>query len=475
MAADSSRANLPPLSGDFVDGEVAYWFRELGGTPAPRTGLPGDTHVDVAVVGGGLTGLWTAYYLRLAGVGLRIAVIEKEFAGFGASGRNGGWLSTEMPGQLRRYAATHGHAASVAFQQAMFAAVDEVIAVVGREGIEAHLQKDGVLHVATSPAQQTRLDRHTAELRRYGWGPADLQELTSDALQERVVVADATGATWSPHGARVQPARLVRGLAEAVERQGVQIFEGTTAERIEPGVVRTDRGDVRAPVVIRALEGFTAGIPGRRRDWLPMSSSMIVTAPLPDAVRARIGWRGAEVLGDSAHGFAYAQRTGDGRIALGGRAVPYRFGSRWDQRGETMGDTVDQLRTMLARLFPAASAVPIEHAWAGVLGVPRDWCATVGLDRTTGLGWAGGYVGHGVTSTNLAGRTLADLVLGRDSALVRLPWVGRRVRRWEPEPARWLAVRSLYRAYRIADERERATGSPRTSWIATLADRVTGR
>jgi glycine/D-amino acid oxidase-like deaminating enzyme len=227
--------------------------------------------------------------------------------------------------------------------------------------------------------------------------------------------------------------------------------------------------------VVRALEGFTASLPGHRRAWLPMASSMVATEPLPDAAWAEIGWKGAELVGDEAHGFAYAQRTRDGRIALGGRAVPYRYGSRWDRRGETLGDTVDRLRTVLGRLFPAARQVGIDHAWSGVLGVPRDWTGTVGLDEGTGLAWAGGYVGHGVTSANLAGRTLADLVLRRDTDLVTLPWVGRHVRRWEPEPVRWLAVRGLYQAYHAADQRERASGKPRTSLVARVADRVTGR
>jgi glycine/D-amino acid oxidase-like deaminating enzyme len=206
-----------------------------------------------------------------------------------------------------------------------------------------------------------------------------------------------------------------------------------------------------------------------------MASSMVVTEPLPQAVWDEIGWHGAELVSDEAHAFAYVQRTRDGRIALGGRAVPYRYGSRHDVRGETLGNTVEQLRAVLGRLFPAAQGVGIDQAWSGVLGVPRDWCATVGVDQETGIGWAGGYVGHGVASTNLAGRTLADLVLKRDTDLVSLPWVGRRVRRWEPEPFRWLGVRGLYAAYRFADRRERQGGSGRTSAVARVADRISGR
>ncbi len=321
--------------------------------------------------------------------------------------------------------------------------------------------KDGVVGVATNPAQRARLEASVAYKRRYGWSEADLVTLTGPEVHERVRVAGVLSGTWSPHCARIHPARLVNGLAGAVRRRGAQIYEQTTVERVEPGVVHTDHGKVRAAVTIHALEGYTPTVHGRRRTWLPMSSSMIVTEPLPSEVRKAIGWSGAELLGDAAHGYAYLQRTRDGRIALGGRALPYRYASRTDRRGETMGDTVDQLRDMLVRLFPTTHDVEVAHAWAGVLGVPRDWCATVGLDESTGMGWAGGYVGHGVTSTNLAGRTLADLLPKRQPDLIDLPLVGRKVRRWEPEPARWIAVRSLYSAYALADRREARAGTRR--------------
>jgi glycine/D-amino acid oxidase-like deaminating enzyme len=458
----------------FVDGGISHWWRDLG-EPTRRPALAGDCEVDVAIVGAGYTGLWAAYYLKRLQPDLRIILLEKEFAGFGASGRNGGGLSAEPPGQLGRYATSHGADAAVRLQQEMFRTVDEVIAVTEREGVDAHVAKDGFLQVATNPAQQQRLPGHLEHLRRYGWGPDDLTVLGTAEVAERLRIPGAAGALYSPHCARIHPARLVRGLAEAVERSGVMIAEGTTVTAIEPGRAMTDHGTVRAPFVLRALEGFTAGLTGHRRQWLPMASSMVVTEPLPQAVWDEIGWHGAELVSDEAHAFAYVQRTRDGRIALGGRAVPYRYGSRHDVRGETLGNTVEQLRAVLGRLFPAAQGVGIDQAWSGVLGVPRDWCATVGVDQETGIGWAGGYVGHGVASTNLAGRTLADLVLKRDTDLVSLPWVGRRVRRWEPEPFRWLGVRGLYAAYRFADRRERQGGSGRTSAVARVADRISGR
>ncbi|MCP2311167.1 NAD(P)/FAD-dependent oxidoreductase [Kitasatospora paracochleata] len=463
-----------PTSGPAAtNGRVSFWY---AGAPLPerRPPLPGDLQVDVAIVGAGYTGLWTAYYLKQAQPDLRIAVLEKEFAGFGASGRNGGWLTAALPGQFRRFAAARGEAAAVAMQRAMIDTVDEVARVAAAERIDCDLRKDGELSVATNPVQQRRLLDRLPALRREGWGEEDMVLLDRHDLADRVRIAGADTALWTPHCARIQPAKLVRGLAATVERMGVRIYEGTEVTHIRPGAAVCRQGTVRADQVVRALEGFTARMPGHRRTWVPMNSSLVVTAPLPPDTWREIGWQGAELIGDEAHAYCYLQRTADGRIAIGGRGVPYRYGSRIDTRGETPAVTQVQLRDLLHRLFPATAGTPIDHAWSGVLGVPRDWCATVGLDRSTGLGWAGGYVGHGVTSANLAGRTLRDLILRQDTDLAQLPWVGRRVRRWEPEPLRWLGIRALYTAYRAADRRESA-GLGRTSAVARAADLVSGR
>ncbi|WP_193045524.1 NAD(P)/FAD-dependent oxidoreductase [Mycolicibacterium baixiangningiae] len=456
-----------------VNGGVSFWYRSIG-LPQPRPALPGDRDADVCIVGAGFTGLWTAYYLKRQQPDLRIVILESEFAGFGASGRNGGWLSAELAGSRDAYASTHGHQGVVDLMRAMREAVDEVIAVAEAEGIEADIAKDGLLHVARNRAQLERLRAGLQYEYAWGAGPEDFAELSRAEMDDRIRVAGSLGGVFSPHCARVQPAKLVQGLAEVVERLGVTLYEQTTVRRIEAGRAVSDRGTVRAPTVLRCLEGFTGSIEGQKRSWLPMNSSMIVTAPLPTDVHDRIGWRGAELLGDYAHGYMYAQRTADNRIALGGRGIPYRFGSRLDDRGATQQWTIDALTALTRDMFPATADVPIEHAWCGVLGVPRDWTATVDFDRTTGLGTAGGYVGSGLTTTNLAGRSLADLVLGRQTHLTGLPWVGRRVRRWEPEPLRWLGVQSMYALYRTADRRE-AKGLGHTSRIGTIANKITGR
>ncbi|MDQ1644711.1 MAG: hypothetical protein QOJ50_895 [Cryptosporangiaceae bacterium] len=454
--------------GQPVNGHVSHWNSSLG-TPPRRHPLLSDADADVCIVGAGFTGLWTAYYLARAAPRLRIVVLEAEFAGFGASGRNGGWLSADLPGSRRRYAAAHGRASVFAFQHALEQTVDEVETVTANEGIDAELRHGGVLRVACSPSQAARLTSQAAT--EQSWGVAELRILGPDEVARRVAIPDVRAASFTPRGARIQPSLLARGLARAAERRGVRICESTPVREIGPGVVRTDGGDVRAEYVLRATEGFTGHLPGQRRQWLPMNSSMIVTEPLDATTWERIGWDGHEVIGDAAHVFMYAQRTADGRIALGGRGSPYRYGSRTDPGGHTPQRTVDGLRAVLDRRFPAAAGAAIEHAWSGALAVPRDWCASVWLDRESGVGGAGGYSGHGVAASNLAGRTLRDLVLGADTELTRLPWVGHRSRRWEPEPLRWLGVHGIYAAYRFADRHERR----RTSILARAADTLSGR
>jgi glycine/D-amino acid oxidase-like deaminating enzyme len=474
------RRPAPALAAGFVNGGVSYWLRDLGGPPAKRPPLPGSRMADVCVVGAGFTGLWAAYYLKRARPELRVVVLEREFAGFGASGRNGGWVLGELAGSRERYAARHGRPAAIALTRAMFATVDEVVRAAAAEGIEADIVKSGVLHVATNSAQLARLRAMVADDARWGWGPDDIMLLGAGEAESRLRVADAAGLAWSPHCARAHPGKLARGLAGVVAGLGVEIFEGTAVTSIRPrapgrpAAAVTPHGMVEAEYVIRATEGFTAGIAGHRRDWLPMNSSLIVTEPLPAETWARVGWAGAEPVGDLAHYYMYAQRTADGRIALGGRGRPYRYGSRWDGAGRTPDATVTELWRTLVRMFPDAAPARVAHAWSGVLGVPRDWCATVVVDHVTGLGHAGGYTGHGVATTNLAGRTLRDLVLRHDTELTALPWVGWRVRRWEPEPLRWLGVHLLYRLYRLADARE-SRGLPHTSRLARGADLISGR
>ena len=453
-------------------GEVSFWYADIG-LPYRRAALEGDRTADVAIIGAGYTGLWTAYYLKKANPALEVLVIEKDFAGFGASGRNGGWLTGGFAWTHRRYLEGSSEHAVRAMVEAMNGTVDEVIRVAEAEGIDADIQPTDELVIATRPAQIGRMRAEIAHRRH--WGEEDrVFEMNAADLADRIRVPGALGAMVVTNVARVQPAKLVRGLAAAVERLGVRIVEGTTVTGYEAGRVTTDRGVVQAPVILRCTEGFTASLPGHEREWLPLNSAQIVTEPLPPDVWEKIGWQGYEIVEDFANSYCYCQRTRESRITVGARGVPYRYGSSLDANGAPDPETIKRLVAMLHRHFPAAAGARIDHAWCGVLGVPRDWCATVGLDRATGLGWAGGYVGVGVSTSNLAGRTLADLALGRDTDLVHLPWVNRRVRPWEPEPFRWLGVTGMYGLLNAADRREARLGAG-PSRLASLGNWLTGR
>ncbi len=438
------------------------------GTVTGRPPLSGDTSCDVAVVGAGFTGLWTAYYLLEADPTLRVVVLEAESVGFGASGRNGGWCSALFPMAAERLAALpgSGRAAALAQQEAMRGSIDEVARVLEVEGIDADWAKGGTVVVARTPVQLERARSEVAQARAWDRGEEQLRLLDAAETRELVRVPDALGSTYTPDCATVHPLRLVRGLAQAVERRGGCIHEGTRALSLEPGAVRTPHGTVRADVVVRATEGFTAGLPGQRRVVAPVYSLVVATEPLSDHQWDEIGLSGRPTFSEHRHLIVYGQRTADGRLVFGGRGAPYHFRSAVRPEHDSDETVWAGLRASLRGLFPVLEGTEFTHAWGGPLGVPRDWCASVGLDRTTGIGWAGGYVGDGVSTTNLAGRTLRDLVLERDTGITRLPWVQHRSRRWEPEPLRWLGINAGLRAMTWADHEERVTG--RESRVARL-------
>ncbi|GAA4602098.1 glycine/D-amino acid oxidase-like deaminating enzyme [Actinoplanes octamycinicus] len=410
---------------------MSFWLDSLGPIER-RTALPGDRDADVAIVGGGYTGLWTAFYLARARPDLRIVVLEAEFCGFGASGRNGGWASGLFPVSEAALTRRFGADAAKAMHAALAGAVDEV----GRAGIDCDYAKGGVISLIRTPGQLRR-------------APAD----RLDAARTRAI-CDATGVlggVYSEHCAALHPGKLVRGLASAVEELGVTIHEGTRALSVTAGEVITDRGTVRAGTVVRALEGYTAELPGHRRDLAPVYSLMIATEPLPAAVWDRIGLRRRETFTDERRMIIYGQRTADDRLAFGGRGAPYHFGSRVRPEYDRVPAVFGKLRHTVQELFGIEVAVAAR--WGGPLGIPRDWMPSVGL--RDGVAWAGGYVGDGVAATNLAGRTLTDLILGRESDLTRLPWVGHRSRRWEPEPLRWLGINGGLQGAALLDALDR--------------------
>ncbi|HQJ97841.1 MAG TPA: FAD-dependent oxidoreductase [Thermoleophilia bacterium] len=450
----------------------SMWLDGVPGELAPRDPLPGPIDVDVAVVGAGLTGLWTAYYLKKADPHLRIAVLEREIAGFGASGRNGGWCSSFFAGSRERTAKTHGRAAAIAMQKAMFETVDEVGRVVDEEGIDARFHKGGVLVQASTAPQLLRVRDAVAYECSWGFGEEDYRLLSAEEARSRIAATGSLGAYYTPHCACVDPARLARGLADVVERLGVPIYERTPALRLSAGRVETPAGTVTAEVVVRATEAYTVELPGFERVVIPLYSLMIATEPLPGEVWDAIGWREHETFNDERFLIIYAMRTDDDRLAIGGRGAPYHWGSRISDDFDRDARVFSALETTVHQLFPQIGEFAVTHTWGGPIGVPRDWYSSVGFDPATGRAWAGGYVGDGVATTNLAGRTLRDLIRAEKTEVTGLPWVGHRSPLWEPEPLRWLAVNAALKAMASADAYEERTGRP--SRRATPVQRLIG-
>jgi glycine/D-amino acid oxidase-like deaminating enzyme len=447
----------------------SMWLETCGDDLSPRPALPGDTSCDVAIVGAGFTGLWTAWHLLHHDPSLRVVVVEREIAGWGASGRNGGWCSALFAASWSRVTADHGRDGALALRRSLERTVADVADWCEQYAVDADVAMGGTLTVARGPAQVQRVRKEVTEDQ--AAGGADTRWLDAQQTAERIVMTGVDGAAYTPHCAAIQPAKLARGLARAVETLGGRIHEHTRALGIEAGRVRTPNGDVTADVVVQATEGYTADLANRARTLAPVWSLIVATEPLPADVWSQIGWQRRETVSDGRHLIIYAQRTADDRIVFGGRGAPYRFGSR---TSGTHGHdrTFRRLEEELRVLFPPAADARITHRWGGVLGVSRDWMPSVGLDRASKFAWGGGYVGDGVGCSALAGRTLADLLLGRDTELTRLPWVGHRWPQWEREPLRWLGVRGVNALMASADRVEVRTGRP--SKRADLVARLVG-
>ncbi|MBP1326028.1 glycine/D-amino acid oxidase-like deaminating enzyme [Leucobacter exalbidus] len=423
-----------------------------------RAPLDGNVTCDVAIIGAGLTGLWTAYYLSEFDPSLDIAVIERETAGFGPSGRNGGWLTSGMAGTpgafgIRPHSPEH-RAAEAATREA----VDEVGRVVAAEGIDCDYLKAGMLAIANTAPQEKRLRANLANDRKLGLGDDDVRQLSVDEVATYARIPDMRIGSLNRAAARVNPAKLTRGLADVCERRGVTIYEGTEALEYGPRKVRCASGTVTAKHVIRATESYTVQMKKESRRFLPLYSLMIATEPLPQTVWDEIGWSDGLLIQDTRHLFFYAQRTADGRIAIGGRGAPYDFGSPISRASEENEQVKTRLIGALKKHFPAVGNAEITHHWGGSLGVPRDWTMSVTYDSATGVGSSGGYSGHGVAAANIGGKALAHLITEKDDAGLSQPWIGHKSRNWEPEPLRFIASRAIISILEKADNKEDATG-----------------
>ena len=431
----------------------SWWWADLGGLPAPRPALDGDREADVCIVGAGYTGLWTAYELLRADPSLAVVVLEREVAGFGASGRNGGWVLGEVSTGSRQRAAA-GEAAIGALERAAQETVDEVGAACAREGIDCDFVKGGSLTVAQTAPQLARLRAAPR---------GELARRSTTPLRARARRGAARRA--------LHAALRARAAGQARARPG---GGGRAPRRDDPrghaGARRSPRARVRTAVGRPCARAGSCAPPRATRPALPgLRARAAAAVELDDRHRAaRRRDVGADRLGGlrdrsttppTPTSTRSARPTGGSPSAAAG--APTASARAPTARGEIPDATVRQLRARLTRLFPVLRDVAPRRRVDRRLrrrratGPPRSHC-----DRDSGLCWAGGYAGEGVAAANLAARTLRDLILGRDTELARLPWVGHRARGWEPEPLRWLAVQTVYGAFRAADAIEDRTGKP---------------
>ncbi|HUW77213.1 MAG TPA: FAD-dependent oxidoreductase [Candidatus Nanopelagicaceae bacterium] len=435
---------------------LSLWHDTSGEEFTPRRQLDGDIEVDVAIVGAGFTGLWSAYHLLKFDPSLTIAIIESQIAGFGASGRNGGWASAIYPVSNSRLTNESGPTSAQAIRSALVESIDGIEQFCTDHDVDADFVRGGRITVARTKVQMRRLTKEVSDDARYG---TESELLGRADVLSRIDIEGAIGGSFDPSCARVHPTKLVRGLARVVENAGAVIYERTHAKLIEPHLVVTDRGRVQAKFVIRATEAFTPAINrgSAKRELAPVYSLMVATEPLPAWIWDRIGLRAYETFSEARHLIVYGQRTADDRLAVGGRGAPYFFGSKIRPSQDRDPKVHEALRNLVRDWFPEVKNHLFTHAWGGPLGISRDWHPQVNLDRNTGLASAGGYVGDGVTTTYLAGATLASLIMEKENHFTRLPLVGHKSRLWEPEPIRWLAVNAGLLAMSVADREESLT------------------
>ncbi len=452
--------NVPP---DFSKAtrnyrQTSYWLESAGDDLTPRSKVSGDVTVDVAILGGGFSGLWTAYYLLRNNPDLDIVIVEKDICGYGASGRNGGWCSPRFPIDPPALEQRVGRDRTRQTILALHDTVDEIGRVCEAEGIDAHFRARGLLNIARGAAQMPAILASHTSYERLGLGHYN-QLLNAEEAHERVHATGIVGGMFTSAGASVHPGRLVRGLARAVERLGGIIYEQTPVTGIATGeraALMTDSGRIAARrAIVTAGEAYMATFNDFHRDVLPMSSMIVLTEPLSDDQWRAIGWADGASLSSQSHTKNYLTRTVDGRILYGSRGAPYHYGSRIPD-GPFDEDVFEWMRATLREWFPVLEDVGFSHAWGGYLGVPRDWMPTVNFDPATRLARIHGYTGRGVSTTNLTARLLAGLIGEQPTGFETLPFHRARTPRWEPEPLRWMAVRYIQNAYARIDRAEDA-------------------
>ncbi len=435
--------------------DYSFWLEDAGEPLTPRPTMQRSEEVDVAILGAGYTGLWTAYYLLRHNPGLKVAIVEREIAGYGASGRNGGWCSPRFPVSASAMAKRWGREAARSVLLALQSAVDEIRDVSERESIDTCFRAAGTLTVARGAHQLPALRSSYAAYEQLGMADR-YQFLSPEEIAERIQITDIHGGLYTPDGASIHPGRLARGLARAVESHGGVIYEQTTVTGFHGGSkprLITEAGELRArKAIVLAGEAYLTRLPKLHRALLPVYSLICLTEPLTDVQWSKIGWQHGENLASTRNTVVYLTKTPDGRILFGSRGAPYKFASRITDQQDRHPETLALIQRSLLEWFPPLEGVRFTHGWGGPVGMPMDWTPAVRFSPGSRIGFAGGYTGQGVSTSNLAGQILAGLIASRKTGFESLPFVQRRSPNWIPEPLRWLVVRYMQGALLRIDE-----------------------
>ncbi|SHM06407.1 NAD(P)/FAD-dependent oxidoreductase [Vreelandella subglaciescola] len=432
-----------------------YWVSTIAERQEDRPRLVGNTQADVVIIGAGFTGLWTAYYLKTLSPTLDVKVIEAERVGHGASGRNGGWVIGSLAG-LERHVSSLPMAQRQECCQILADNVDEIGRVLAHEGISADFNKGGAIYAAARYPGQIAIQRdYLRHLHTLGYDEESCYWLNSEQLAEKASFRNGYGGIYHRDVATLNPARLLTGLAQAVEQAGVTILERSRVNTIERHRVDTPEGSVQAAMIVCATEGYTEGLHSLKRHIIPVQSLVVATAPLSEATWKEIGMTERPAFADASRLVNYGHRTADGRFVFGARGA-YAFGAKSKHTLGISQADIQMRRKLLEDLFPAFRDVEISYGWGGSLGLSRNFRPHAIVDRQRGIATAGGYAGEGVAASHLFGRTLAELILKRESALTHMPWVfasaaQQPLKRWEPEPLRWLAAQTISLSYVAED------------------------
>jgi glycine/D-amino acid oxidase-like deaminating enzyme len=433
--------------------------------PAPRPWLQGDRDVDLAVVGGGFTGLWAAFLALEENPGREVVVLEGARLGWAATGRNGGFCSSSL---------THGLGNGLArwpqemplLQRLGAANLDAIEATVAEHGIDCDFERTGELDVAVAHWQLEDLRDLHRRLRNLG-EPAEL--LT--AAQTRALVASPTylGGLLDRRGvAIVNPARLAWGLADAFEDAGGQIHEATRVLRLRSSPERvsltTATGTVRARQVVLATNVFPSPLRRARGYVVPVWDHMIATEPLSSSQRAGLGWEGRFGVGDSGNQFHYYRLTSDNRLIFGGYDALYYYGSDLSARRQRRPQTEQMLYRHMLATFPGLAGVRITHTWGGAIDTSTRFSASWQRAMRGRVVSVLGYTGLGVGASRFGAQVALDLLAGRDNQRTRLEMVRRAPMPWPPEPLRWLGIQMTRRSIARAD----ADGGRRDLWLRML-------